>query len=79
MGVRYIHEDRAAEDVAAAVKAEREACAKDHAAVMDGHRRLVRELDIALNGEASAAKQSSLCDIVAQVKDGRWKLVQTQS
>ena len=28
MGVRYIHEDQAAEDVAAAVKAEREACAQ---------------------------------------------------
>lgn len=28
MGVRYIHEDRAAEDIEAAVKAEREACAK---------------------------------------------------
>lgn len=37
--------------------------------------RLVRELDVALNGEDGAAKQASLCDIVAQVKDGRWKLV----
>lgn len=27
MGVGYVHEDRAAEDVAAAVKAERDACA----------------------------------------------------
>jgi hypothetical protein len=28
MGVRYVHEDRAEEDLQAAVKAEREACAK---------------------------------------------------
>jgi hypothetical protein len=39
------------------------------------HKRLVRELDVALNGEAGAAKQASLCDIVAQIKDQRWKLV----
>lgn len=32
------------------------------------HNRLVRELDVLLNGEAGAAKQASLCDIVAQVK-----------
>lgn len=36
--------------------------------VLADHRRLVRELDVALNGEAGAAKQASLCDIVAQVK-----------
>lgn len=30
--------------------------------------RLVRELDVALNGEAGAAKQAALCDIVAQVR-----------
>lgn len=30
--------------------------------------RLVRELDVALNGEDGAAKQASLCDIVSQVK-----------
>lgn len=43
--------------------------------VLADHRRLVRELDVALNGEAGAAQQASLCDIVGQVKDGRWKLV----
>lgn len=32
------------------------------------HNRLVRELDVLLNGEAGAAKQASLCDIVSQVK-----------
>ena len=45
---------------------------------MVDHRRLVRELDVALNGEAGAAKQASLCDIVAQVKDQRWKLVRAE-
>lgn len=34
----------------------------------DDRKRLVRELDVALNGEACAAPQASLCDIVAQVK-----------
>ena len=43
--------------------------------IMDNHRRLVRELDVALNGEDGAAQQASLCDIVGQVKDRRWKLV----
>jgi hypothetical protein len=32
------------------------------------YRRLVRELDVALNGEAGAAQQASLCDLVAQVR-----------
>lgn len=39
----------------------------DYEAVLTDHRRLVRELDVALNGE-DAAPQASLCDIVAQVK-----------
>lgn len=35
------------------------------------HQRLVRELDVLLNGEEGAAQQASLCDLVAQVaKDG---------
>lgn len=33
-----------------------------------GYADLVRELDVALNGEAGAAKQASLCDLVAQVR-----------
>jgi hypothetical protein len=33
----------------------------------DDHKRLVRELDVLLNGD-SAAPQASLCDIVAQVR-----------
>jgi hypothetical protein len=40
-------------------------------AAQQDHDRLVRELDVMLNGEAGAAQQASLCDIVAQVaKDG---------
>jgi len=39
------------------------------------HNRLVRELDVLLNGEDGAAPQARLCDIVAQVRDKRWKLV----
>lgn len=40
---------------------------KDYEKVLADHRRLVRELDVALNGDG-AALQASLCDIVAQVK-----------
>lgn len=48
--------------------------AADYEEVLADHRRLVRELDVALNGDG-AAQQASLCDIVGQVKDRRWKLV----
>lgn len=34
-------------------------------------RDMIRELDVALNGEAGAAKQASLCDLVAQVERQR--------
>jgi hypothetical protein len=50
----------------------------DYEEVLADHRRLVRELDVALNGEDGAAKQASLCDIVSQVKDERLKLVAAQ-
>lgn len=36
--------------------------------VLTDHRRLVRELDVLLNGEAGAAMQASLVDIVSQVR-----------
>lgn len=42
-------------------------------AVQANHNRLVRELDVLLNGEAGAAEQASLCDIVAQVRMARKK------
>lgn len=41
---------------------------RDMEDTMEDHRRLVRELDVLLNGEEGAAKQASLCDIVAQVR-----------
>lgn len=37
-------------------------------AVIADHDRLVRELDVFLNGKDGAAKQASLCDLVAQAK-----------
>lgn len=40
----------------------------DYEEVLADHRRLVRELDVLLNGEDGAAKQASLCDIVLQVR-----------
>lgn len=42
--------------------------ATDYEEVLASHRRLVRELDVLLNGEAGAAKQASLCDIVGQLR-----------
>lgn len=47
----------------------------DYEECLADHRRLVRELDVGLNGEEGAAEQASLCDIVGQVKDRRWRLV----
>lgn len=44
------------------------ASSADYEAVMADQRRLVRELDVLLNGEDGAAPQASLCDIVAQVQ-----------
>lgn len=45
----------------------------DYEEVLAGHRRLVRELDVLLNGEGAAA-QASLADLVAQVRrqGARW-------
>lgn len=48
----------------------------DYEAVLADHRRLVRELDVLLNGEAGAAMQASLCDIVGQVRNERLHLYQ---
>lgn len=41
---------------------------KDYEEVLKDHQRLVRELDVALNG-AGAARQATLGDILAQVKN----------
>ncbi|HHZ8243622.1 TPA: hypothetical protein ACWL71_002036 [Pseudomonas aeruginosa] len=42
--------------------------ADDYEEVLADHRRLVREMDVLLNGEAYAAKQAMLCDLVSQVE-----------
>ncbi|MEV1408581.1 hypothetical protein ABZQ15_25785, partial [Pseudomonas aeruginosa] len=42
--------------------------AGDYEEVLADHRRLVREMDVLLNGEACAAKQAMLCDLVSQVE-----------
>lgn len=47
---------------------------EDYEEVLEDHRRLVRELDVLLNGEHGAAKQASLCDIVGQVRAERLSL-----
>lgn len=57
-----------AQDLAGAALAQAEqATADDYEEVLADHRRLVRELDVLLNGEEGAAKQASLCDLVGQV------------
>lgn len=40
----------------------------DYETVLADHKRLVREMDVLLNGEAGAAQQASLVDLVAQVR-----------
>lgn len=40
----------------------------DVQSILADHDRLVRELDVLLNGEDGAARQASLCDVVAQVR-----------
>lgn len=41
---------------------------KDYQEALKDVDRLVRELDVIWNGEAGAAKQASLCDIVGQLR-----------
>ncbi len=50
----------------------------DYEHTLADHRRLVRELDVALNGE-NAAPQASLCDIVHQVKHEGIKALRPQA
>jgi hypothetical protein len=40
---------------------------QDYKEILEGHKKLVRELDVLLNGKG-AAKQASLIDIIAQVR-----------
>lgn len=44
---------------------------QDYEESFESHKQLVRELDVMMNGEDGAAKQASLCDIVAQFP--KWK------
>lgn len=55
-----------AQTTASTIRAEQAKIA-DYEESMAGHRRLVRELDMLLNGKDGAAPQASLCDLVAQV------------
>lgn len=41
---------------------------EDHKEVFADRDKLVREIDVVLNGEAGAAKQASLCDLVGDIK-----------
>ena len=47
--------------------------------VLADKRRLARELDVAMHGEADAAKQASLCDLVPLAKELREKLERAQA
>jgi len=47
---------------------------KDTQECLEDKRRLTRELDIALSGEAGAAQQASLCDLIGQAKEMRMAL-----
>lgn len=41
---------------------------EDYKASFKDHQRLVREIDVIINGEGGAARQASLCDLVGQIK-----------
>jgi len=41
---------------------------KDYEEVFEDHQRLVREIDVMMNGK-NAAPQASLCDLVTQIED----------
>jgi hypothetical protein len=43
---------------------------KDYQEVIDSHNRLVKQLDVMINGIDGAAEQASLCDIIAQIGKG---------
>jgi hypothetical protein len=44
---------------------------EDYEQVLADHRRLVRELDIAMHGEEGAAQQASLCDLIKPARELR--------
>ena len=43
----------------------------DYEEVLAGHRKLVRDLDVAMHGEEGAAKQASLCDLIGPARKMR--------
>ncbi len=51
----------------------------DYQEFVKDQKRLVRELDVLLNGEEGAAEQASLCDIVSQVQDMKEQSAKTYS
>ncbi len=61
----YLQELRACNDEYEALETENQA----YEECMEDHRRLVREIDVIINGETGAAKQASLCDLVGQIKE----------
>lgn len=46
----------------------------DYRQVLENNNRLVRELDVLLNGVDGAARQASLCDVVSQIKNDKLSL-----
>ena len=42
---------------------------QDYKDVLDGHKKLVREIDVILSGEENAATQASLIDLMPQIRD----------
>jgi len=49
---------------------------EDYEDVLKDHRRLVREIDVIMNGDG-AAKQANLCDLIGQIKMREWQSVET--
>ena len=47
--------------------------------VLGGHRLLVRQLDVAMHGEAMAARQASLCDLIPLAEELRAKHIAAEA
>lgn len=73
IGTNHARQEAMAQLIAAHTFGERfEASAevtRDYEEVLTDHRRFAREIDVIMNGEEGAAKQASLCDLVAQIRD----------
>lgn len=68
-GYKFTHLVEAYEGAAISGYLRSQQLINDHKEVDEDKKRLVRELDVIINGEEGAARQASLVDMVAQIRD----------